>query len=200
MYDRVNAERKNSMEQKQTLIFIVYLLNQHEHTDEMRCLGCREIVIPEYKTPTHIRGMIEFERELIPVIDPSLYFLNKPTQVTNATCILVIQHSHGCRSRRTGVLIENDEEILNLAAGSYKTAVVKPSTFNMRFVLEIYNNFTGNILLSNTHVAFDLYEQKKQADADFAAFRVIVSGSLNACRSNRVQPLKRYPTPRMVSI
>jgi chemotaxis signal transduction protein len=196
----VNAERKRFDGTNANLHFIVYQLNQHERADEIRCLGCREIVIPDHKTPTHIRGMIACEGDLIPVIDPFLYFLKKPIQVTKQTCILVLQHSYGCRSRRTGVLIENDEEIMNLAAGSYKTGIVKPSTFNMHFVLEIYNNVTANILLSDAHVAFDLFEQKKQADVDFAAFREIISGSFDKCRSKRVQPLKRYPTPRMVSI
>jgi chemotaxis signal transduction protein len=188
------------MERTQTFIFIVYQLNQHEHANEIRCLGCREIVIPDYKTPTHIRGMIECKGELIPVIDPSLYFLNKPTQATKTTCILVIQNGYGGRSRQTGVIIENDEEIMNLAAGSYKTGIAKPSTFNMRFVIEIYNNVAANIFLSDTHMAFELCEQKKQADADFLAFRDIVCGSVDKQRSNRAQTLKRYPTPRIVSM
>ena len=188
------------MERTQTFIFIVYLLYQHEHADEIRCLGCREIVIPDYKTPTHIRGMIECEGQHIPVIDPSVYFFNKPTQVTNTTCILVIQHGYGGRSQQTGVLIENDEEIMNMAAGSYKTGIAKPSTFNIRFVLQISNNVAANVLLSDTHMAFELCEQNQQADVDYAAFRDIVSGSANKCRSNHVQPLKRYPTPRTVSM
>lgn len=165
------------MEQTQNLLFIVYLLVQNGRSHEVRCRGCREIVIPDYKTPTHIRGMIEFDGRLIPVIDPGQFFHNKPVRITNAACILIIEHDHQCRSRRTGILIEDIEEIMNLAAGNYRTKVLRPSTFNMRFVLNLFEKVVMNELLSDTHMALDLCEREKQAELDFTTFRDIVSKS-----------------------
>jgi hypothetical protein len=188
------------MEQTQSYFFIVYLLKQDRSTLEVRCRGCREIVIPEYKMPVHIRGMIEFEESLIPVIDPGIYFYDKSTQITNSTCILVIEHNHECRTRRTGILIEDMEEIMNLAAGNYKTGALKPSSFNMRFILETSKNVAANKLLSDKHMAFELCEQQKQADEDFVIFQKIISRSASSYGSNSAYPLKRYPTPRTVSI
>jgi hypothetical protein len=167
------------MEQMPNLFFIVYLLKQHGRSVEVRCRGCREIVIPDYKTPTYIRGMIEFEGDFVPVIDPGLFFRNQPAEVTNSTCILIVQHSDESRKRRTGVLIDDIEEIMNLAAGSYKAGALKPSTFNMGFILEIPDSAAARELLAETHTAYDLCEQQKQADADFAVFREIVSRSVD---------------------
>jgi chemotaxis signal transduction protein len=195
-----NIERTGLMEQAQNFFFIVYLLKQNGSALEVRCRGCREIVIPDYKTPTHIRGMIEFEAVLIPVIDPSIYFYNKSTQITNSACILVIEHSNECKNRRTGILVEDIEEIMNLAAGSYKHGALLPSTFNMRFVLEMSKNIAAIKILSDTHLAFELCERQKQEDEDFAAFQKIISRSTNSYDSNFIHPLKRYPTPRTVSI
>jgi hypothetical protein len=89
---------------------------------------------------------------------------------------------------------------MNLAAGNYKTGALKPSSFNMRFVLETSKNTAANKLLSDTHMALELCERQKQADEDFAAFQKIVSRSTYNYGSNSAYPLNRYPTPRTVSI
>jgi hypothetical protein len=157
-------------------------------------------VIPDYKMPTYISGIIEFEGSFIPVIDPGIYYQNNPVWVTNATCVLVLEHNYKSHTCRTGVLIKNIEEIMNLAAGCYKTRAFKPASFNMRFVLEIPDNVDASELLSNTHVAYELREQQKQADADFAAFREIISRSVDCYDSNQAHSLMRYPTPRTVSM
>ena len=151
------------MEQTQIFLFIVYLLDQRGRELEVRCRGCREIIVPDYKTPTHIRGMIEFDGVLIPIIDPGVFFHKKPVQVTNSTCILVVEYYHESRNRRIGILMEDTEEILNLAAGSYRTGSFKPSTFNMRFVVKMSGNAAMTGLLVDTHTAFRFSEEHKQA-------------------------------------
>jgi hypothetical protein len=163
------------MERIQDFLFIAYLLRKRGREFDVCYQGCREIAIPDYKTPTHIRGMIEFEGILIPVIDPGIFFHQNPASVTNSTCILVVEHIHESRIRRTGIIIENIEEIMNLAAGMYKNGTAEPSTYNIRFVLEMSDTVATEQLLSNTHLAFDLGERQKQADADYAAFQEITS-------------------------
>ena len=169
------------MEQTQNHLFIVYQLKLNGHEQDVNYYGCREIVIPDYKTSTYIRGMIEFEGNYIPVIDPNIHCEGQPTQLTNLACILVIEHIYEYRKHRTGIIIEDIEEIINLTAGSYKTSAVKPSTFNMRFVLKMLKKADADKLLSDTHISINFQEQQKQANADFNAFREIVArGLVNA--------------------
>lgn len=189
------------MEQMQELLFIAYLLRKRGPELDVCYHGCREIMIPDYKTPTHIRGTIEFEGISIPVIDPGIFFHQNPANATNSTCILVVEHIHESRIKHTGIIIEDIEEIMNLAAGMYKNGTADPLTFNMRFILEMADNFVpvqfqsriavagpradircrrskkvaANELLSDTHLAFDICEREKQADTDFAAFQEITS-------------------------
>ncbi len=167
------------MEKIQNLLFIVYLLRQREHQLDVCYYGCREILIPDHKTPTHIRGIIEFDGTFVPVIDPGIFFERKATVVTNSACILVIEHIHESRTRRTGIIIEDIDEIMNLAAGSYGGGALVPSTVNMSFVTKMLDKAAANDLLSDTHFAFDLYAREKQAEADFALFQKIASLLIN---------------------
>jgi chemotaxis signal transduction protein len=166
------------MELTQNHLFIIYQLKRNGQEQDVSYYGCREIVIPDYKTSTYIRGMIEFEGNYIPVIDPNIYYQGQPSQLTNLACILVIEHIYECRSQRTGIIMGDIEEIINLVAGSYKTSIMKPSTFNMRFVLKILKKADADSLLSDTHTSINLRERQKQANADFIAFREIVGKGL----------------------
>jgi chemotaxis signal transduction protein len=168
-----------NMEQIQNHLFITYQLKHSERELEVSYYGCREMVIPDYKRPTYIRGMIEFEGNYIPVIDPNIYYRSQPTRFTNLACILVIEHVYECRNHQTGIIVEDIEEIMNLAAGGYKAMALKSSTFNMRFVLGVLKKSNADMLLSDTHTSINLREQQKQADADFIAFREIVERRLD---------------------
>jgi chemotaxis signal transduction protein len=167
-----------NMEQAQDLLFMTYQLKHNEHELDVSYYGCREIVIPEYKRPSYIRGMIEFEGNYIPVIDPNIYYRNQPTQLTNLACILVIEHVYECRNHQTGIILEDIKEIMNLATGSYKTMPLKTLPFNMRFVLKVLKKAVVDKLLSDTHMSINLRVQQKQANEDYAAFREIVGRQL----------------------
>lgn len=187
------------MERERNFLFMAYLLRRSGRELDVCYHGCRTIVIPDYNTPTHIRGMIEYEGDLIPVIDPAVFFNGKPTRITNASCILVVEHIHNCRSRLTGVVIEDFEEIVNLAAGSYASGTSTPPSFNMRFVIERSDNSAAHELLSETHMALDLRERRKQDDEDFAAFDRIVSASTRRRVSQSSQPSKEHHQHRTAS-
>jgi hypothetical protein len=94
------------MKQTQDLLFMTYQLKHNEHELDISYYGCGEIVIPDYKRPSYIRGMIEFEGNYIPVIDPNIYYQGQPTQLTNLACILVIRHFYEYRNHQTGIILE----------------------------------------------------------------------------------------------
>ena len=128
--------------------------------------GCRELVIPGYKRLSYIMGMIRFEENYIPVIDPNIYYRSQPTQLTNLACILVIEHIHECQNHQTGIILEDIKEIMNLATGNYKNMALKTSPFNIRFILKLLKRADTYKLLSDTHISINLHEQQKQANVE----------------------------------
>jgi len=166
------------MEQPLDLLFMTYQLKHNEHEIDASYYGCREIVIPDYKKPSYIRGMIEFEGNYIPVIDPNIYYRSQPTQLTNLACILVIKHVHECRNHQTGIILEDIKEIMNLVTSNFRNMVLKTLPFNLRFVLKVLKRSNAYKLLSDTHMSISLCEQQKQANADFIAFSEIVERDL----------------------
>jgi chemotaxis signal transduction protein len=133
------------------------------------------MMFSDYKKPTHIKGGIEFEGHVIPVIDPSTWLCGEPTRLDNCTCILVVQYTFEYREFKTGILIQDSEEIMNLAAGAYSHGALEGTTFNMRFVLEIPKSAFANKFLADSHLALNLCQEKKRMDDDFATFRKILS-------------------------
>lgn len=166
------------MEQAQDLLFMTYHLKHNEHELDVSYYGCRELVIPDYKRPSYIRGMIEFAANYIPVIDPNIYYRSQPTHLTNLACILVIEHVHECRNHQTGIILEDIKEIMNLATGGYKNMALKTLPFNVRFILKVLKRANVYELLSDTHMSINLHKQQKQANADFISFSEIVEREL----------------------
>lgn len=163
----------------QNLFLITFFLKRQKPDFEVRCCGCKEIIIPDYKKPVHVRGMIEFDGNYIPVIDPGIWFCGEPTQLTTSACILVVSCSYEYRKFETGILVRDTEEIMNLAAGSYKFADPRECPFNIRFILEISRNDAVNDFLADSHFKLSLCERQKRIDDDFSAFKEIASRGLS---------------------
>jgi hypothetical protein len=166
------------MEQIPDLLFITFVLNQQRQNLDVHCCGCKEMLFSDYKKPTHIKGVIEFEGHYVPVIDPSIWLCGEPTRLDDGTCILVVQHSFDYRPFNTGILIPDSEEILNLAAGAYTHGALKGISFNMRFILDIPKSPFANKFLADSHLALSRCEEQKRMDDDFTAFRKILSRGL----------------------
>ena len=64
---------------------------------------------------------------------------------------------------------------MNLGAGVYNRGVLRGTTFNMRFVLEIPKSPFASKFLADSHLALNLCEEQKRMEADFATFRKILS-------------------------
>ena len=93
------------MEQLQNILFITFSLKKQNKEYEVNCRGCREIIIPDYKKPVHIKGFIELDGKHIPVVDPGIHFRGEPTELTDSTCIIVVENSFEYRMLLTGILV-----------------------------------------------------------------------------------------------
>lgn len=163
------------MEQIENLLYITFILNRQKRNLDIRCCGCKELMFSDDKKPPHIKGAIEFEGQYIPVVDPSLWLCGEPTRLDQSTCILVVHHTSEYRPFKTGMIIQDSEEIMNLAAGVYNQGILKGTTFNMRFVLEIPKSSFACKFLVDSHLALNLCEGKKRMDDDFVIFRKILA-------------------------
>ncbi|MEJ2701167.1 MAG: chemotaxis protein CheW [Sedimentisphaerales bacterium] len=166
------------MERTQNLLFITFVFNEQGREPDIRCCGCKEMMFSNYKKPTHIKGIIEFEGRYVPVVDPSIWLCGEPTHLAGDACILVVEHSFEHRQLKTAILIPDSEEVMNLAAGVYGRSAPSQTSFNMRFVLEISKNTFANKFLADTHLALSACEERKRMEDDFTAFRKIVSRGL----------------------
>jgi len=161
--------RAEQMEQPRNLRFKTFLLQRRRRACHVRYTGYRQILIPDYKKSTYIRCLLEFEGKYIPVIDPNMWFRGEATQPTSSACILIVEHSFEYQKLRTGIIISDVHEVVDLAAGNFKSKTNKPS-FNMYFILQIPKKVNMNRLLSDSHLELLSLERQKQADEDFAAF------------------------------
>ncbi len=122
--------------------------------------------------------MTEFEGQTIPVVDPSTWFCGRQTPLTRSTCILIVEHTYQGRQFRTGVLVRDMEEVLNVAASNFISGVPEGTSFNSRFVLDMPKNAFSNKFLAESHQALSLCERVKPADEALDTFKKFVSRGL----------------------
>ena len=100
--------------------YLTFALGQESYAVDVRKV--REIIrltsittVPQM--PAFVRGVINLRGKIIPVIDLRLRFGLAQAATTDKTCIVVVQIQTGANQRReTGLIVDNVEEVLNLAA------------------------------------------------------------------------------------
>ncbi len=157
--------------------FNVFLLGQGTKQSELKlqCLNCTELIKLDYETPTHIRGVVEFNGTYIPVIDPAILLLGRPTKFNNLSCILIIPHRWNYQQFHTGILIENIDEIMELASGGLDIEPFEDISPNMRFTLDMLKSSGKEQWLYENYCLFDAHRREQQQEQDYIAFKRICS-------------------------
>jgi hypothetical protein len=133
---------------------IVFSLTNNHGQLKVVCNGCREIVPLDGLLPAHIKGMIEYDGQFIPVIDPAAQYYDDLAEITNDSCILVIEHEYAGSRLYTGIIAGSFEQILALSVSSPKSDVNVCGT-NMGFALEMLDQPSdshANRLLGRNHL------------------------------------------------
>jgi hypothetical protein len=126
------------MKLTQNPLFITYYLKRDTSALEVICRGCEELVFFDYDLPSYIKGMIKLDGDYILVLDPNIYFREHQSKLNNLTCIFVFEHVYEYRNCRTSIIIEDIDEIMNFAAGTYSdSSCAAPKTFNMSFIVDV---------------------------------------------------------------
>jgi hypothetical protein len=144
--------RSDKMSLQEFFMPIVFSLSNNRGQLKVTCNGCRELMPLEGLLPWHVKGMIEYDGQFIPVIDPSAQHGDDFIEITNDSCVLVIGHEYAGAKLYTGIIAGNFEQILQLAISS-DTRDIKACGTNMSFALEMLeqtdDSHAGRLLWHN---------------------------------------------------
>ena len=69
------------------------------------------------QTPHYVKGVINLRGQVIPVVDLRAKFGMETTDVTEQTCIIVVEIGQSGRTFSTGIVVDNVQEVLPLNLG-----------------------------------------------------------------------------------
>ena len=76
-------------------------------------IGYMEITaVPQ--TPGHVKGVINLRGQVIPVIDLRSKFGMETAEITEESCIIVVEISQGNRKFNTGIVVDHVQEVLDI--------------------------------------------------------------------------------------
>ncbi len=97
--------------------YLTFALAHEEYGLEI--LKVREIIgyigvtaIPQ--TPHHVKGVINLRGQVIPVVDLRAKFGMEAVEVTDETCIIVVEISQSGRKFNTGIIVDRVQEVLDI--------------------------------------------------------------------------------------
>ncbi len=118
--------------------YLTFALAHEEYGLEI--LKVREIIgymeitaVPQ--TPHHVKGVINLRGQVIPVIDLRAKFGMETTEVTEETCIIVVEISQDNRSFSTGVIVDHVQEVLDIKGPEIEEAPKFGSSVDTDFIL-----------------------------------------------------------------
>ena len=118
--------------------YLTFALGPEEYGLEI--LKVREIIgymeitaIPQ--TPHHVKGVINLRGQVIPVIDLRAKFGMETAEVTEETCVIVVEANQGKRKFSTGVVVDHVQEVLDIAGTDIEDAPQFDSSVDTEFIL-----------------------------------------------------------------
>ena len=87
------------------------------------------------QTPEHVKGVINLRGQVIPVIDLRSKFGMDTAEVTEETCIIVVEITQGSRKFQTGIVVDHVSEVLDIAGGDIEESPQFGSSVNTEFIL-----------------------------------------------------------------
>jgi len=103
-------------------------------------LNVREIIgyvdvtgVPQ--TPAHVKGVINLRGQVIPVFDLRTKFGMEAAEVTEQTCIIVVEISQAGRKLNTGIVVDRVQEVLDIAGEDIEEAPRFDASVDTDFIL-----------------------------------------------------------------
>ncbi len=118
--------------------YLTFALAHEEYGLEI--LKVREIIgyidvtaVPQ--TPHYVKGVINLRGQVIPVVDLRTKFGMETTEVTEETCIIVVEIAHADRTFSTGIVVDRVQEVLDIPGQSIEEAPQFDSSVDTSFIL-----------------------------------------------------------------
>ena len=87
------------------------------------------------QTPQHIKGVINLRGQVIPVVDLRAKFGMETTEVTDQTCIIVVEIAEKDRAFNTGIVVDRVQEVLDIAGEDIEETPEFGSSVDTDFIL-----------------------------------------------------------------
>ncbi len=118
--------------------YLTFALGPEEYGLEI--LKVREIIgymditaVPQ--TPEYVKGVINLRGQVIPVIDLRAKFGMETTDVTEETCIIVVEISQSNHNISTGIVVDHVSEVLDIAGEDIEESPQFGASVNTDFIL-----------------------------------------------------------------
>jgi purine-binding chemotaxis protein CheW len=118
--------------------YLTFAIADEEYGLEI--LKVREIIgymdiTPVPQTPTYVKGVINLRGQVIPVIDLRSKLGMQQAEVTEETCIIVVEVSRNGQKHDTGLVIDRVQEVLYIAGEQIQDTPEFGITVNTDFIL-----------------------------------------------------------------
>jgi len=118
--------------------YLTFALGSEEYGLEI--LKVREIIgymditaVPQ--TPSYVKGVINLRGQVIPVIDLRAKFGMETANVTDETCIIVVEIRQNGKKCSIGIVVDHVQEVLDIDGENIEAAPQFDSTVNTDFIL-----------------------------------------------------------------
>ncbi len=138
MTDTAQIEQINKSLVEKEGKYLTFTLGSEQYGLEI--LKVREIIgymeitaVPQ--TPHYVKGVINLRGQVIPVIDLRTKFGMVTKEITEESCIIVVEIHQDDRKFSTGVAVDKVEEVLDIAGENIEEAPQFGSSVNTDFIL-----------------------------------------------------------------
>ena len=118
--------------------YLTFALGAEEYGVEI--LKVREIIgymditaVPQ--TPHYVKGVVNLRGQVIPVVDLRAKFGMQTTEVTDETCIIVVEIAHDSRKLSTGIVVDRVREVLDIQSESIEEPPAFDTGVSTDFIL-----------------------------------------------------------------
>jgi purine-binding chemotaxis protein CheW len=132
------TDQLNTAIKEKTGKYLTFALGPEEYGLEI--LKVREIIcymeitaVPQ--TPHYVKGVVNLRGQVIPVVDLRAKFGMETTEVTEETCIIVVEISRGSHNSSTGIVVDRVQEVLDIAGEDIEGTPEFGSAVNTDFIL-----------------------------------------------------------------
>jgi purine-binding chemotaxis protein CheW len=87
------------------------------------------------RTPHYVKGVVNLRGQVIPVVDLRAKFGMEAVDITDQTCIIVVEIRHSKRQFSTGIVVDRVQEVLDISGGDIEEAPQFGGAVNTEFIL-----------------------------------------------------------------